>query len=54
MLKTCCVYGCNTNTKAERKKREPGKVINVFRFPCKADPFEHQRWIDIVGKINAK
>ena len=53
MPKTCWVYECNTNTKTERKKREPRKVINVFRFPGKADPFQHhQRWIDVIGKIN--
>ena len=54
MPKSCCVYGCNTNTKTERKNRAPGTVRNVFRFPNKGDePFERQRWIDVIGKIYA-
>ena len=54
MPKSCCVCGCNTNTKTERKNRAPGTVRNVFRFPNKEDePFERQRWIDVIRKINA-
>lgn len=51
MGKTCCVFNCNTGTKAERRNRNPKVEINVYRFPKEEDP-ERLRWANVIGKIN--
>ena len=54
MGKTCCVYGCKTNYKTERRSRDEEQNMSVYRFPSeKKNNKERQRWIDVVKKINA-
>ena len=54
MGKSCCVYGCNTWTKKEKRERHPNITINVFRFPDEEDESnEYHRWVSVIGKINA-
>ena len=48
--KKCCVYGCNANYLSTLNKNENASKT-VYRFPTDKD--ERQRWIDVVGKINA-
>ena len=50
MVKKCCVYGCNVNYLSTLNKNENASKT-VYRFPKDKD--ERQRWIDVVGKINA-
>ena len=48
------IYAATMAQHAERRDRDPNVVINVYRFPnSKLEKAERQRWIDVVGKINA-
>ena len=53
MPKPCCVYGCKTNYRSEKQSRgdDENEKIPVYRFP--KDEFERERWIDVIGRINA-